>query len=104
MASPSSTTVLSLVLLALLALTIRAQVHLPLAPVPRSTFHFVSLGDWGSVGPDQAAVAEQIGHSVAVFNASVLLAVGDNFYEASTCNLSAPATGPGDGPKASRAS
>ena len=81
---------LSLVVLSLLALTITAQVHLPLAPIPKSTFHFVSLGDWGSVNADQAAVAQVIGESVAVFNASVLLAVGDNFYEDGVANDTDP--------------
>jgi len=86
----SSASILSVLLLSLLALVITAQVHLPLAPVPKSTFHFVSLGDWGSVNKDQAAVAQQIGHSVAVFNATVLLAVGDNFYEDGVANDTDP--------------
>jgi len=85
-----SSSFLSFVLLALLALTITAQVHLPLAPIPKHTFHFVSLGDWGSINKDQAAVARQIGESVAVFNASVLLAVGDNFYEDGVANDTDP--------------
>lgn len=90
MPSLSSSSILSLALLALLALTITAQVHLPLAPIPKHTFHFVSLGDWGSVNKDQAAVAKQIGDSVAVFNATVLLAVGDNFYEDGVANDTDP--------------
>ena len=90
MAARSSSSILFLALLSLLALTISAQVHLPLAPIPRDTFHFVSLGDWGSVNKDQAAVAEQIGYSVAAFNASVLLAVGDNFYEDGVANDTDP--------------
>ena len=81
---------LPLLLLSLLSLLASAQVHLPLAPIPRDTFHFVSLGDWGSVNKDQAAVAKTIGESVAVFNATVLLAVGDNFYEDGVANDTDP--------------
>jgi hypothetical protein len=46
-----------------------------------SDLRFVSLGDWGAVNADQAAVARQIGIHAESFNASFLLAVGDNFYD-----------------------
>jgi len=54
---------------------------LPVAPIPSNEMHFVSLGDWGSPGPDQTGVAKQIGLSTTSFNVSLLLALGDNFYE-----------------------
>ena len=79
-----------LTLLPLLSLLVSAQVHLPLAPIPLNTFHFVSLGDWGSPGPDQSAVAAVLGPAVASFNATVLLAVGDNFYEDGVVNDTDP--------------
>jgi len=40
----------------------------------------VSLGDWGAVNSDQAGVAKQIGIHAGTFNATFLLALGDNFY------------------------
>ena len=64
--------------------------RLPLQPVPKNSFHFVSLGDWGSVNSDQAAVAKTIGEAVAAFNASLLLALGDNFYEDGVANDTDP--------------
>ena len=81
---------LPLLLLSLLCLLVTGQVHLPLAPVPADTFHFASLGDWGSVNSDQAAVAKTIGEAVAVFNCTVLLAIGDNFYEDGVANDTDP--------------
>lgn len=59
--------------------------------------NFVTLGDWGAPGlganeeprlssvsdnlTDQQLVAEQLGKFAGAYNASFLLALGDNFYE-----------------------
>jgi len=70
-----------LIVLASVFAVCAGQTHLPLRPVPANSMHFASLGDWGSVNSDQAAVAKQIGLALTDFNASFLLAIGDNFYE-----------------------
>lgn len=67
-------------LLSSLAL-VSAQVALPTAPIPADNMHFLSLGDWGKVNSDQSDVAKQMGTYADKFNASFLLAIGDNFYE-----------------------
>jgi len=79
----------SLCLLSALAL-VSAQVTLPMAPIPSDSMHFLSLGDWGKVNSDQSNVAKQMSLYAAKFNASFLLAVGDNFYESGVQNSTDP--------------
>jgi len=66
------------------------QVTLPTAPIPADSLHFLSLGDWGEVNDDQANVSKQMGLYAAKFNASFLLAVGDNFYNDGVANSTDP--------------
>lgn len=79
----------TLCLLASIAL-VSAQVALPTAPIPADNMHFLSLGDWGKVNSDQAAVAKQMGLYAQQFNASFLLAIGDNYYEDGVASVDDP--------------
>lgn len=63
---------------------------LPTAPIPSGSMHFLSLGDWGKQNDDQAAVSYQMAKYADQFNASFLLAVGDNFYEEGVTNSTDP--------------
>jgi len=62
-----------------------SQVHLPIKAPTANTLLFTSLGDWGKVNSDQKGVANAmksiLGQEQGQFNATFLLAVGDNFYE-----------------------
>jgi len=60
-------------------------------PYINGQLHFASLGDWGFNGPDQLAVAKQIGiHTGQSFNSTFLLAIGDNFYDVGVANDTDP--------------
>jgi acid phosphatase len=52
--------------------------------------NFLSMGDWGSVTPQQAGVASQMGVYASSFNASFVLALGDNFYDDGVANDTDP--------------
>jgi hypothetical protein len=46
-----------------------------------STIRFLTIGDWGSPGHIQSAVAEQMAASAASNHIDFIISVGDNFYE-----------------------
>jgi len=49
--------------------------------VPAKSLNFLAMGDWGRNGEyHQKEVAQQMGISAKQFNASFILATGDNFY------------------------
>jgi hypothetical protein len=56
----------------------------PTPPATPPLFTFISLGDWGENNLDQVAVAKQLEAAALLYNASLLVTTGDNFYPAGT--------------------
>lgn len=55
-----------------------------------SSLNFLALGDWGSIGFNQSAVAGQMSIYASLVNASFIVTLGDNFYEDGVANDTDP--------------